>query len=411
MSTLQTYILHLDLDSFFVSVERILDPSLNGKPVIVGGTGDRGVVSSCSYEARQYGVRSAMSFKMAQRLCPDGVYLKGTHDEYGRYSAMVTDIIAAEAPLFEKASIDEFYIDLTGMDKFYGCWKWSVALRQKIIRETGLPISFGLASNKMMAKMATNEAKPNGQLMIKPGEEQAFLDPMPIGKIPFCGEKTEKFLNEKGIKTIYELRQFSVEALQNWMGKSGIDLWNRAHGKSSVSLHPYHDPKGMSAERTFGQDSNNTEWLKRILISLTEKLTHDLRSEHKLTSCVAIKIRYQNFETHTKQMSVDATSNTKILQEKVLHLFNSFYNSNNKVRLLGVRFSNLEEGYYQINMFEDREKDVMLFKAIDEMKNKYGKGKLLIAQNLNEKDIRNDPKAVLDKESKRERSKFKNRDH
>jgi DNA polymerase-4 len=195
---MQSRILHIDLDSFFVSVERLFDPSLIGKPVIVGGTSERGVVSSCSYEARQFGVHSAMPTSKAKKLCPHAVFLWGRMNDYSTYSRMVTDIIANRAPLFEKASVDEFYIDLTGMDKYFGAYKWAAELRQDIIAETKLPISWGLSANKMLAKMATNEGKPNGQFEIEAGKEQEFLDPKPIGKIPFCGEKTEKYLNEKG---------------------------------------------------------------------------------------------------------------------------------------------------------------------------------------------------------------------
>lgn len=319
---------------------------------------------------------------------------------------MVTDIIAARAPLFEKASIDEFYVDLTGMEKYFGTYKWATELRQAIIAETKLPISWGLSINKMLAKMATNEAKPNGQHMIEIGKEQEFLDPKPVGKIPFCGEKTEKFLNDKGVKTIYDLRQFSREALFNWMGKSGVDLWERAHGRATSTLQPYHDPKSISSERTFDADTNNTEWLKKVIIALTEKLAFELREEKKLTSCVAIKIRYSDFETHTKQLAIPITSNSKLLTEKAIHLFTESFDKNRKVRLLGVKFSSLETGDYQINMFDDREKDVLLYKAIDEMKKKHGKEKLVLAQNLNIGNVkRNDPKAELDKEAKRERKK------
>lgn len=398
----------MDLDSFFVSVERLLNPTLNGKPVIVGGVGDRGVVSSCSYEARSMGVRSAMSFKKARQLCPDGIYMPGHMSEYGRYSKMVTDIIADKAPLFEKASIDEFYIDLTGMDKYNSVYDWATQLRQAIIAQTGLPISFGLSVNKMLAKMATNEAKPNGQYMIPLGTEQQFLDPLPVGRIPFCGEKTEKFLHTKGIKTIYDLRQFSAEALHNWMGQSGIDLWQRAHGKASVNVQPYYDPKSMSTERTFNHDSKDVEWLKKVFISLVEKLAFELREERKLTACVAIKIRYKNFETHTKQLSIKATANSKLLLEKVLYLFNDFYENEREVRLLGVRFSNLEEGGYQADMFQDTEKEMKLYKAIDGLKVKHGKNKVVLAQNLGVENIkRNDPKADLNKEEKLTKPKNK----
>ncbi|MES2622747.1 MAG: DNA polymerase IV [Bacteroidota bacterium] len=400
---MQTQILHLDLDSFFVSVERFFDPSLNGKPVVVGGTSTRGVVSSCSYEARKYGIHSAMSTTKARRLCPHAIFLWGRMNDYSSYSKIVTDIIADRAPLFEKASIDEFYVDLTGMEKYFGAYKWATELRQKIIAETNLPISWGLSVNKMLAKMATNEGKPNGQHMIELGKEQEFLDPKAVGKIPFCGEKTERFLNDKGIKTIYELRQFSCQALYEWMGKGGIDLWERAHGRATATLHPYHEAKSMSSERTFDTDTNDAEWLKKVIIALTEKLAFELREDKKLASCVAVKIRYNNFETHTKQLAIPTTSNSKVLMQKAIHLFNDFFDVNRKVRLIGVRFSDLEEGNYQINLFDDREKDILLYKAIDEMKTKHGKEKLILAQNLNMQNVkRNDPKAFLNKAVKLE---------
>lgn len=402
----QSYILHMDLDSFFVSVERLFDKSLIGKPVIVGGSGDRGVVSSCSYEARQFGVHSAMSGKRAKQLCPHGIFLRGRMNEYSNYSRKVTEIIADHAPLFEKASIDEFYVDLTGMDKFFGCWDWSVELRKAIIAETNLPISFGLSINKMMAKMATNEGKPNGQFMIAPGTERAFLDPKPVGKIPFCGEKTEKLLNEKGIHTIYDLRQYSADAMHHILGRHGVDLWERAHGRGTAELHPYHDPKSMSSERTFSMDTNDSDWLKKVIMSLAEKLSFELRGEKKLSGCVAVKIRYQDFSTHTKQIAISPTSNTKLLTEKALRMFDEAYQTGRKVRLIGVRFGNLEEGAYQVNMFEDTEKDMLLYKAIDQMKSKHGLEKITLAQNLGLGNVkRNDPKAELDKEVKRNHNK------
>ncbi len=403
---MDTRILHMDLDSFFVSVERLFDPSLNGKPVIVGGSSTRGVVSSCSYEARQFGVHSAMPTVKAKQLCPHAIFLNGRHHDYGEFSRQVTEIIADRAPLFEKASIDEFYLDLTGMDKYFGTYKWASELRQTIIKETNLPISWGLASNKMMAKMATNEAKPNGQYEIAAGTEQAFLDPLPVGKIPFCGEKTEKALNEKGIKTIYDLRQFSREALYHMMGKGGVDLWERAHGRATTTLHPYHDAKSMSSERTFNADTDDIAFLHKVIISLAEQLAFELRGDKKMTGCVGIRVRYSNFETHTKQLAIPPTGNSKMLTEKAIHLFNEFYDRSRKVRLLGIKFLNLSETAQQIDMFEDREKDVLLYKAIDELKNKHGIDKITLAQNLNMGNIKsNDPKAQLDKEAKKERRK------
>lgn len=403
---MQSRILHLDLDSFFVSVERLFDPKLIGKPVIVGGTSTRGVVSSCSYEARQFGVHSAMPTSKAKKLCPHAIFLWGRMNDYSMYSKMVTDIIADRAPLFEKASVDEFYVDLTGMEKYFGAYKWATELRQKIIDETKLPISWGLSVNKMLAKMATNEAKPNGQYEIEIGKEQEFLDPLPVDKIPGCGDKTVVYLNSIGIKTIYDLRQFSREALFNLMGESGVSLWNRANGRASITIQPYHEAKSMSSERTFDTDTDDSAYLKKVIIALAEKLAFELRGDKKLTCCVAIKLRYSNFETHTKQMAIPITSNSKVLIEKALHLFDEFYDRSRKVRLIGIKFSELETGAYQVNLFDDREKDILLYKAIDEMKTKHGTDKITLAQNLDLGNVkRNDPKAMLDKEGKKERKK------
>jgi DNA polymerase-4 len=398
---MQRSILHLDLDSFFVSVERLFDKSLIGKPVIVGGTSNRGVVSSCSYEARKMGVHSAMPIVTAKKLCPQGIFVSGRMSEYVKYSGIVTDIIADHAPLFEKASVDEFYVDLTGMDKFFGSYKWSTDLRSQIISETSLPISWGLSINKMLAKMATNEAKPNGQYMIPAGKEQEFLDTKHVGKIPMCGEKTVEFLKLKGIETIYDLRQFSLQAMQTMLGKHGTYLWHRAHGIDTGEVQPYHDPKSMSSERTFEADTTDMEWLKKVIIALSDKLAFELRGEKKLSGCVAIKLRYDDFSTHSKQMALPATSNSKVLLEKALHLFSEMYERGRKVRLIGVRFSDLADGNYQINMFDDREKDILLYKAIDEMKNKHGSGKVILAQNLNLGNVKqNGVLGAINKEGK-----------
>jgi DNA polymerase-4 len=408
---MQRSILHLDLDSFFVSVERLFDKTLIGKPVIVGGTSNRGVVSSCSYEARKMGVHSAMPIVTAKRLCPNGIYVNGKMNEYIKYSGIVTDIIAERAPVFEKASIDEFYVDLTGMERFFGAYKWSTELRSRIISETNLPISWGLSINKMLAKMATNEAKPNGQYMIPAGKEQDFLDNKPVGKIPMCGEKTVEFLKAKGIETIYDLRQFSLVALQTWLGKQGSYLWHRAHGIDTGEVHPYHDPKSMSSERTFESDTTDADWLKKVIILLSDKLAFELRSEKKLSACVAVKIRYDDFSTHSKQMSLPSTSNSKVLLEKALYLFDELYEKERKVRLIGVRFSDLADGNYQINMFDDREKDILLYKAIDEMKNKHGPGKIILAQNMGVGNVKqNGILGAINKEAKRDDNKLKKKE-
>ncbi|HEY1008036.1 MAG TPA: DNA polymerase IV, partial [Sphingobacteriaceae bacterium] len=209
------HIVHIDLDSFFVSVERLSDPSLNGRPVIIGGTGRRGVVASCSYEARKFGVRSAMPMGQARSLCPQAIVIRGNYSEYSKASRLVTDIIQAEVPLFEKTSIDEFYIDLTGMEKFFGCYKLATELRQKVIRETGLPISFGLSGCKVVSKVATGQAKPNGQLYVEHGREKEFLAPLMVGKIPMIGDKAVQTLASMGIYKVGDLQKQDLRHLQS----------------------------------------------------------------------------------------------------------------------------------------------------------------------------------------------------
>jgi len=255
------FLLHMDLDSFFVSVERVKDPSLMGKPVIIGGTAKRGVVSSCSYEARQFGVHSAMAGFKAHALCPNGIFLPGDMESYAKYSRLVTQIIAEKVPLFEKASIDEFYVDLTGMDKYFGCYEWAQELRTTITKETGLPISFGLASNKTLAKMATNHAKPDGHIFIEHGKEFDFLDPLSIGEIPMLGKRTKEFLELRKINTIHQLRAIGEQQLIEWFGKFGQSIWRKANGIGSVTVNPYSERKSISKEHTFHDDISDANQL------------------------------------------------------------------------------------------------------------------------------------------------------
>ena len=402
-------ILHMDLDSFFVSVERLKDPSLIGKPVIVGGVGARGVVSSCSYEARKYGVHSAMAGAKAHQLCPHGIFLSGDSSSYSHYSRMVTQVIADSAPLFEKASIDEFYVDLTGMDKYFGAYKWSSELRQKIIKETGLPISFGLSVNKMLAKMATNAAKPNGQFQIEPGKEQEFLDPKPVGKIPFVGEKLEESLNRMGIKTIYDLRQMPIENLINIYGKTGTSLWNRSRGISHSPVSNYREEKSISVERTFDEDTTNIEFLLSALFVLTEKLSFDLRKLNRLTSCITVKIRYSDFTTTSHQQTIDDSLSSKYLIERATDLFHKLLQAERPVRLIGIRFSQLIHTNTQFELFDDKEEENNLYKAIDSVKMKYGTSKLVLARGIDLGNVKRnrDVQAEMKEEVNRETSKIR----
>lgn len=393
----------MDLDSFFVSVERLLDPSLLGKPVIVGGVGGRGVVSSCSYEARKFGVHSAMPGAKARQLCPHGIFISGSHHKYSEYSSIVTQIIEDNAPLYQKASIDEFYVDLTGMDRFFGCLKWSQELRQKVIKETGLPISFGLSTSKMISKVATDFAKPNGEKYVEPGTEQDFLDPLPVSKLPMIGEKSTKILNAMGIKTVYQLRQIPFEKLVADFGKFGVAMWRKARGIDSSELVTEWQEKSISCERTFDKDTNDVKWMSNVIHILTEKLGFELRQLGRLTSTVMVKVRYDNFETTSKQISVEYTCSSKQLIEYAEQLFLQHYDKKRKVRLLGIKFSGLVYGTQQINLFDDTEQELHLYSAIDKVKEKYGINKLIFARGMglgNVKRNTNFSKAELNKKDR-----------
>jgi len=366
------YIVHIDLDSFFVSVERKFDPSLIGKPVLIGGTADRGVVASCSYEARKYGIHSAMPMRTAMRLCPHATIVRGSYGRYSEASAQVTQIIADTVPLFQKTSVDEFYIDLTGMDRFYDCYQFATDLRQKIIRETGLPISFGLSSNKTVSKMATNQAKPNGQLFVEHGREKEFMAPLPINRIPMLGEKTCQKLYEYGIEKIADLQRADLRFLQTVFGQAGRMIWEKANGIDYGDIVPHSDRKSISTENTFGNDVADHKKLESVLVSMTEELAFKLRKENMLSSCLAIKIRYTNFETHTLQEKIALTSADHILIPGIKNLLRKAWNMHRPVRLIGVKLSQLCQGHYQINLFEDNEEKIQLYRALDKINFRYG---------------------------------------
>lgn len=372
MSAPQRYIAHFDLDSFFVSVEVLNDPSLKGKPVIVGGSRERGVVAACSYEARKFGIHSAMPMHKAMKLCPHALVVKGTRGEYGRYSRMVTEIIAAKAPLFEKASIDEFYLDLTGMDKFFDVFQWTIDLRQEIIDKTSLPISFALASNKLVAKIATDQAKPNGYIFIQPGKEKEYLAPLSVNKIPGVGDHTYQVLKEMNIRTIGDIAKTPIGLLEQQIGKYGADLWQRAQGIHHGEVHTYHEAKSISTENTFHENSTDMEFLMRELVRMTERVAYELRQDEKFAGCIAVKIRYPDFETTSKQTTIDYTFRDDELIPAAKDLFHKLYRKGTPIRLLGVRLTDLSNSGIQGNLFDDGEKKNQLYKAIDDVKNKYG---------------------------------------
>lgn len=375
-------IIHLDLDAFFVAVERKNNPRLNGLPLIVGGSSRRGVVAACSYEARKFGVHSAMPMYLALQLCPDAKVISGDMESYSKASHEITEMIEEAAPSFEKASIDEFYIDASGMDKYFGAYKWATELRLKIIKESGLTISMGLSANKLISKVATGEYKPDANKYIEPGTEQGFLDPLTVDKIPMVGKQTTTFLHDMGVRTIATLRAMPVKFLVSAFGKNGISLWNKAQGIDDSPVVPYSEQKSISTESTFDEDTIDVKRLKSILIAMVEKVSFQLRSQLKLTSCVTVKIRYSNFDTETKQVHIPYTSSDHVLLRTVTQLFDKLYNRRMLIRLVGVRLSGLVHGNHQISLFDDTAETINLYEAIDYIKHRHGVEKLIRATTL-----------------------------
>ncbi len=373
MDTGNKSIVHLDMDTFFVSVERLRNADLAGKPVIIGGGSDRGVVASCSYEARKSGVRSAMPMKLARSLCEDAVVIRGDIELYSRYSDMVTGVIAEQAPVYEKASIDEHYIDITGMDRFFGCFRWTSALRKNIIRHTGLPVSFGLSVNKTVSRIATGEAKPGGELQVEKQYVIPFLSPLSVRKIPMIGRKTFCLLRSMGIGTIGTLREIPVEMIEKVLGRNGIDIWKKANGIDPAPVSPCSQRKSFSTERTFDRDSIDVSGMKEVLISMIEKLACQLRKNQKLTSCVTVKIRYSNYDTHTLQKRIPYTAFDHVLIPVAKELFDRLYRRRMLIRLIGVRFGSLIQGVRQLNMFEDTPEMAGFYLAIDKLRDRYGR--------------------------------------
>lgn len=379
-------IVHMDLDSFFISVERLMDSSLIGKPVIVGGTSDRGVVASCSYEARKFGVHSAMPSRMAKQLCPHAIFIRGDMDQYSKHSNLVTQIIESEAPLFEKASIDEHYLEITGMDKYVkNSMLWSHELREKIIKETGLPISFGLSENKTVSKIATSESKPNGEKQILHGLEKSFLAPLSIRKIPGIGEKTNSTLQKMGISKIETIQNMPMIAMQKVLQDNGATIWRKANGIDKSPIEPFTEQKSMSKETTFDKDTTNAEHLQNVLVAMIDSLAFDLRKLHKITGCVTLKLKYSDFQTHTFQASIPYTASDHVLLQKATELFRKNYNRRVLIRLIGVKFSNLVSGFNQINLFEDTEEKINLYNALDKIRLRFGENAIGKAVALRDK--------------------------
>jgi DNA polymerase-4 len=383
-------IFHLDLDAFFVSVERILDPKLNGKPVIVGGDPKygRGVVAACSYEARAFGLHSAMPIRTAYKLCPQGIYLHGHGDEYTRFSKAVKNILEQYAPLIEQASIDEFYLDMTGTQRMYGSmFAFASRLQKKIWNKIGLPISIGIGSNKTVAKIGSDCMKPKGITYIIPGMEKEFLAPMPVETIPGVGKVMKQSLNSRGIYRIGDITKLPSDYFGVAFGKYGVILWRTAHGEGTEYLTIQRGRKSISRENTFGNDITSEEEIKNSLFYLTGKVCQSLRKKEWEAATIDIKLRYTDFQTLTRAKTIKPTDDDKIIFETAWNLMKKARTRRVGVRLIGIGVTNFSPLSEQEYLFEDYEmKRKKMLRAVTRVRDKFGYDSLLIGSAKLEKE-------------------------
>lgn len=368
-------IFHLDLDAFFVSVERILNPLLIGKPVIVGGNPNgRGVISACSYEAREYGLMSGMPIKTAFRLCPQGIYLNGSYTEYSKFSLAVESILKEYAPIIEQASVDEFYMDFTGCNKQYGHFiNLASLLQKKILNKLNLPCSIGIASNKTVAKIASDFNKPKGITHVVKGCEEDFLSNLPVEAIPGVGKVMVKALNNMGVYKVKDIAQFPEEYFFNTFGKFGLDLWKKSKGEGSEYLTIESERKSISKEKTFSTDIVDKKVLEAKLFEISGKIAQLLRNRNLLTSTITLKLRYNDFNTLTRAKSVRPTDDDKVIYETAASLFRNAYTRRVGIRLIGISISNFIGFDEQEYLFDEPEINrKKIIRAVNKIRDKFG---------------------------------------
>ncbi|MFC1617165.1 DNA polymerase IV [Candidatus Margulisiibacteriota bacterium] len=370
-------ILCLDMDCFFVSVERVLNPGLQKKPVIVGGKpNSRGVVSACSYETREFGVHSGMALTIAYQKCPDAIFLMPNFKAYGYYSKLIAKILKKYIPIVEQASVDEFYLDLTGCEGIYGdIFNFTWRLKRYLETNLKLPMTIGMGTNKHIAKIASNLAKSQGLLKVLPGEEALFLGPLPIDFIQGVGKQTKKTLYQSGIRTIGKLASIPIRDITKLLGKFGVHLLLKAQGKGSQEFELGRQRKSLGAERTFTEDTTDLEYIKSKLSHIVEKVCFQLRKEGFKTSCVTFKIRYSDFKTETKRVTISPTDYNQVIFKTAWGLFEKLYQRRVRIRLIGISLSKLQKEALT-SLFFDSYKLDNLYQAIDKIKIKHGPMKI-----------------------------------
>lgn len=386
-AALHSSILHVDMDAFFVSVELLERPELRGKPVVVGGRPDqRGVVSAASYEARKYGIQSAMPLRTAGRLCPHAVFLDGHHAKYSEWSDRVASILAKFSPIVEMVSIDEAYLDLSGTERLHGPpFAAADKLLRAITRQTGLPCSGGLAATRLVAKVASDQAKPRGLVWVAPGMEARFLAPLPIRKIPGIGEVTERALRALGIESVEQLASHAQEKLEKIFGQWGTALYRKARGGDAYEFLIDAEPKSISQNHTFGEDTSDPAQMESMLSHLSQKACKRLREAGLSARTLTLTIRYTGFDTHTRSRTVSEPLNLDTpIFSVFLELFRAHRDPRRKVRLLGTALSGLSHGNEQLELLEagQREKLEKLTKAADRLRDKFGFGSVQFGGSL-----------------------------
>ncbi len=407
-------IAHIDMNSFFVSCERLVDPSLNGKPVVVGGRkGERGVVASASYEARKYGINSGMPIMTAEKLCPKALFVPGHHKLYSKYSRKVYALLRRIAPVVEYASIDEFYLDFTGCEALYGNDLWAMArkVRDSVFERTKLSCTVAIASNKYVAKIAGKTVKPDpamlgkkvventGVVVVPEGEEQKFLAPLPIERLHGAGEKTQPRLKEMRIHRIGDIMPIPLAKLQKTFGPSGGQwLFEAARGMGDTEVHPFHNAKSVGHETTFVKDTDDLQQIHQTLAWLSEKGCYRLRRIGKKARTITLKLRYDDFQTITRAKTVPETHDDAVVMKTAYELFQESHVRKRKIRLLGVSLSKFEKGEEEIQwLFPEMssKKKEALFKSVDAIKRKYGFHKLEKAASLDPLEKSHDQKSGM----------------
>ena len=388
---LHSSILHVDMDAFFVSVELLTRPELRGKPVVVGGRPDqRGVVSAASYEARKYGIHSAMPLRTAGRLCPHAIFLDGHHEKYGEWSDRVASILARFSPIVEMVSIDEAYLDLAGTERIYGPpFAAADKLLRAITNETQLPCSGGLATTRLVAKVASDQGKPRGLVWVAPGMEARFLAPLPIRKIPGIGEVTERALRALSIETVEQLAAHSQEKLESVFGQWGTALFRKARGGDAYEFLIDAEPKSISHNHTFGEDTSDAAEMESMLSHLSQKACKRLREAGLSSRTLTLTIRYAGFQTYTRSKTVPQPVRLDADVFAVfLELFREHRDTKRKVRLLGVALSALSHGAEQLDLLEADRRDKLkkLTEATDRLRDKFGFGSVQFGASLRRDD-------------------------